>query len=85
MPRSTDVPDIKVIDIIAENPNGPYGVNEVSEGSHVTTPPSVAFALHDAAGVWFEQQPITPEKIVKGLKEKGKRLTDDSCKGCKKT
>ena len=71
MPRSTDVPDIKVIDIITDDPDGPFGAKEASEGSIVSTPPAVVSAIHDATGIWFKELPITPEKIVKALKEKG--------------
>jgi len=74
MPRSTDSPDIKVIDIITDDPDGPYGAKEASEGSHVSAPPAVVTALHDATGIWFKELPVTPEKIVKALKEKGKWL-----------
>jgi 4-hydroxybenzoyl-CoA reductase subunit alpha len=72
MPRSTDSPDIKVIDIITDDPDGPYGAKEASEGSHVSAPPSVVSAIHDATGIWFKELPVTPEKIVKALKEKGR-------------
>jgi 4-hydroxybenzoyl-CoA reductase subunit alpha len=72
MPRSVDVPNIKVIDIITNDPDGPFGAKEASEGSHVSTPPSVIASIHDATGIWFKEQPVTAEKIVKGLKEKGK-------------
>lgn len=72
MPRSTDVPDIKVIDIITDDPDGPFGAKEASEGSIVSTPPALVDALHDATGVWFKELPVTPEKIVAALKEKGK-------------
>jgi 4-hydroxybenzoyl-CoA reductase subunit alpha len=71
MPRSTDVPDIRVVDIITNDPDGPFGAKEASEGSIVSTPPAVMDALHDATGVWFKTQPVTPEDIVKALKEKG--------------
>jgi CO/xanthine dehydrogenase Mo-binding subunit len=71
MPRSTDVPDIKVIDIITDDPDGPFGAKEASEGSIVSAPPAVVSAIHDATGIWFTELPITPEKIVKALKEKG--------------
>jgi 4-hydroxybenzoyl-CoA reductase alpha subunit len=72
MPRSTDVPEIKVINIITNDPDGPFGAKEASEGSIVSTPPAVFDALHDATGIWFKEQPVTPEKIVKALKEAGK-------------
>jgi 4-hydroxybenzoyl-CoA reductase subunit alpha len=69
MPRSGDVPDIKVIDIITDDPDGVFGAKEASEGSHVSTPPSVVSAIHDATGVWFKEQPVTPEKIWRALKQ----------------
>ena len=72
MPRSMDVPDIRIIDIITDDPDGPYGAKEASEGSHVSAPPSVMSAIHDATGIWFKEQPVTPEKIVKALKDAGK-------------
>jgi CO/xanthine dehydrogenase Mo-binding subunit len=72
MPRSTDVPDIKVLDIITNDPDGPYGAKEASEGSIVSTPSALLSALHAATGIWFKELPVTPEKIVKALKEAGK-------------
>ena len=72
MPLSTDVPNIEFIDIITEDPNGPYGAKEASEGAIVSAPPSIVSAIHDATGIWFKEQPVTPEKIVMALKEKKK-------------
>jgi 4-hydroxybenzoyl-CoA reductase subunit alpha len=72
MPRSTDVPGIRVIDIITHDPDGPFGAKEASEGSIVSAVPAVVNALHDATGIWFRKLPVTPERIVKALKEKGK-------------
>jgi CO/xanthine dehydrogenase Mo-binding subunit len=39
----------------------------------VSTPPSVVSAIHDATGIWFKEQPVTPEKIVMALREKKAR------------
>ena len=72
MARSTDVPKIKVIDIITDEPHGPFGAKEAAEGSIVSSPPAVVSAIHDATGIWFKELPITPEKIVRALKDKGK-------------
>jgi CO/xanthine dehydrogenase Mo-binding subunit len=30
-------------------------------------------AVHHATGVWFKEQPVTPEKIVVALKQKNKK------------
>jgi 4-hydroxybenzoyl-CoA reductase subunit alpha len=70
MPLSPDVPNIKLIDVITDDPDGPFGAKEASEGSIVSTPPAVVSAIHDATGIWFKELPITPEKVVRALKEK---------------
>jgi CO/xanthine dehydrogenase Mo-binding subunit len=72
MPLSLDIPNIKLIDIETDDPDGPFGAKEASEGSIVSTPPAVVSAIHDATGIWFKELPVTPEKIVKALKEKKK-------------
>jgi 4-hydroxybenzoyl-CoA reductase alpha subunit len=73
MPMSTDVPSIRLIDIVTDDPDGPFGAKEASEGSIVSAPPAVVSAIHDATGVWFKELPITPEKVVAALKvKKGK-------------
>lgn len=74
MPLATDVPEIRLIDIITNDPDGPFGAKEASEGSIVSTPPAVVNALHDATGIWFKELPVTPEMVVKALEEKKRRL-----------
>jgi len=70
MPLSLDVPNIEVVDIITDDPNGPYGAKEASEGAIVSSPPSIVSAVHDATGIWFKEQPLTPEKIFRALEQK---------------
>jgi len=73
MPLAMDVPNIKLIDIVTDDPDGPFGAKEASEGSIVSAPPAVVSAIHDATGIWFTELPITPEKIVRALRPKGQR------------
>jgi putative selenate reductase molybdopterin-binding subunit len=70
MPHSVDVPDMKLIDIVTDDPDGPFGAKEASEASIVSTPPAVVSAIHDATGIWFTELPVTPERIVTALKKK---------------
>ncbi len=70
MPVSTDVPSMRLIDVVTDDPDGPFGAKEASEGSIVSTPPAVVSAIHDATGVWFKELPVTPEKVVGALREK---------------
>ncbi len=70
MPLATEAPNIELVDIITDDPDGLYGAKEASEGSIVSTPPSIVSAIHDATGIWFTSQPVTPEKIVMALNAK---------------
>ena len=58
--------------VTTDDPDGPFGAKEASEGSITSMPPAVVNAIHDATGVWLKELPVTPEKVVKALKEKGK-------------
>jgi 4-hydroxybenzoyl-CoA reductase alpha subunit len=69
MPLSMDIPNINLIDIVTDDPDGPFGAKETSEGSIVSAPPTVVSAIHNATGIWFKELPITPEKVVKALKQ----------------
>ena len=70
MPLSMDVPNIKLIDIVTDDPDGPFGAKEASEGSIVSAPPAVVSAIHDATGVWIKELPVTPERLLKAIEEK---------------
>lgn len=49
---------------------GPFGAKEIGEGSTLPVLGAVAHAIANATGVWVKDLPITPEKILKALKEK---------------
>jgi CO/xanthine dehydrogenase Mo-binding subunit len=42
----------------------------VGEGTMVSSAPAIANAIYDAIGIRFHDIPITPEKVLKALKEK---------------
>jgi 4-hydroxybenzoyl-CoA reductase subunit alpha len=50
-------------------PRGPYGAKEIGEGSTLPVLGAVAHAIACATGVWIKDLPITPEKILKALRE----------------
>ena len=72
MPLSMDMPDIETIVLeAAPDPGGPWGAKGVGEDPIIAIGPSIANAIHDAIGVRFHHYPITPEDILKALREKG--------------
>ncbi len=70
VPGIGDVPET-VDSVILElgDPNGPWGARGVAEMPYITYAPAVIAAVHDATGVWFDQFPLTPSRVLAGLRE----------------
>jgi CO/xanthine dehydrogenase Mo-binding subunit len=73
LPRAYEAPMTEVIHVITNDPYGPFGAKEASEGSTCTAPPAVINAIHDAAGIWIKDLPAKPEKVFWALKEKSQK------------
>jgi 4-hydroxybenzoyl-CoA reductase subunit alpha len=69
-PRACEAPMAQVIHVITDDPYGPFGAKEASEGSTCSAPPSVISAIHDATGIWIKEIPAQPEKVFWALKKK---------------
>jgi 4-hydroxybenzoyl-CoA reductase subunit alpha len=65
-----DAPEIFSGIVESYEPEGPFGAKEVGEGATVPIMGAVAHAIKDAIGCWITDLPITPEKILKAIKEK---------------
>ena len=71
-PTTLEMCDVVTYIIEDPDPNGPYGAKEVGQGPLLPVMPAVANAVYDAVGVRVDEVPITPEKVLKALKKKGK-------------
>jgi 4-hydroxybenzoyl-CoA reductase subunit alpha len=71
IPTADQIPDIIVSHVITDDPHGPFGAKETGEGSLDPAAPAIANAVYNATGVRIKDLPITPEKILKGLKGSG--------------
>jgi len=72
IPTSMDTPQFITRLIENEDSDGPYGAKGIGEPATIATAPAIANAIYDAIGVRIFDLPITPEKILKALKEKEK-------------
>jgi 4-hydroxybenzoyl-CoA reductase subunit alpha len=72
-PKAHQAPMTKVIHVITNNPFGPFGAKEASEGSTCTAAPAVINAIHHATGVWIKDLPAKPEKVFWALKERSQK------------
>ena len=41
----------------------------MGEMPFIALTPALIAAVHDATGVWFNDFPLTPERVLKGLKQ----------------
>ncbi|MFN2577791.1 MAG: xanthine dehydrogenase family protein molybdopterin-binding subunit [Pyrinomonadaceae bacterium] len=71
-PTTMEMCDVKTFLIEDPDPNGPFGAKEVGQGPLLPVPPAVANAVYNAVGVRIDEVPITPEKVLKALREKSK-------------
>lgn len=68
IPGVLDIPD-RVHSLILEfpDPRGPWGARGMAEMPYIPFAPALTAALHDATGVWFDEFPLTPERVLRGL------------------
>jgi 4-hydroxybenzoyl-CoA reductase alpha subunit len=70
MPTFMDIPGTQELySMEIPDDEGPFGAKEAGEGASAPVLASIANAISDAVGVRFTSLPITPEKIVKAIKE----------------
>jgi CO/xanthine dehydrogenase Mo-binding subunit len=67
IPTALDAPRIKAI--LVENPysRGPFGAKGIGELPMDGPAPAVIAAIHDATGVWLDEVPATPERVLEAL------------------
>lgn len=68
IPTILDIPET-VESVIVEIPDerGPWGAKGLGELPYLSLAPAIISAVHDATGVWFNEFPLTPERVLRGL------------------
>ena len=71
-PTFLDMPELETFIVETLDPEGPYGAKEAGQGPLLPVIPAINAAVHDALGVWIDETPVTPEKIVEALRRREK-------------
>ncbi len=70
VPLAPDMPKINSIIVESEDPTGPYGAKEAAMSVAMSAAQGYVSAICNAVGVYINDYPITPDKIIKALEEK---------------
>jgi CO/xanthine dehydrogenase Mo-binding subunit len=68
IPTVADVVE-EIVPVILElpDPQGPLGLRGMAEMPFIPTAPAIAAAIHNAVGIWYDQLPLTPERVWRKL------------------
>lgn len=68
LPTIWDIPE-KVESVLVEvpDPNGPWGARGMGELPYLPVAAAIAAAIYDATGVWINEFPFTPERVLRAL------------------
>jgi CO/xanthine dehydrogenase Mo-binding subunit len=68
IPTVLDIPDtIQSVIMETPDPRGPWGARGMGEMPYLPFVPALTAAVHAATGVWFDDFPLTPERVLEGL------------------
>ncbi len=69
IPGILDIPEtVESVILEVPDPQGPWGARGMAEMPFIPVAPAITAALYEATGVWFDEIPLTPSKIVAGIK-----------------
>ena len=70
IPTVKDIPPI-LNSVVMEDPdpNGPWGALGMAEMPYIPLAPAITAAVHNAIGIWFDDFPLTPERVLQGMKK----------------
>lgn len=71
-PTFLEMPDVHTFLVETIDPEGPYGAKEAGQGPLLPVVPALHSAVHDALGIWVDETPITPEKVLRALEARAK-------------
>jgi 4-hydroxybenzoyl-CoA reductase alpha subunit len=70
IPMPQQMPEVEILLVGEDDPEGPFGAKEAGEGPLIATLPAIGNALYDAIGVRFTELPITPDRVLRGLDQR---------------
>ncbi len=70
VPTIVESPPIEIHIVESNDPFGPFGAKEASEGALAGFPPALVNAIANAIGVDLNELPVTPDRVMEALVER---------------
>ena len=68
IPTILDIPEsVESVLVEVPDPNGPWGARGLGELPFLPVAPAIGAAIHNAIGVWIDEFPFTPERVLRAL------------------
>jgi CO/xanthine dehydrogenase Mo-binding subunit len=68
IPTIWDIPEkVETVMVEVPDPNGPWGARGLGELPFLPVAAAIGAAIHDATGVWVNEFPFTPERVLRAL------------------
>lgn len=73
IPTILDIPEnVESVILETSDPEGPWGARGMAEMPYIPLAPATIAAVKDAVGVWFDEFPLTPERVLLGIRKANK-------------
>ena len=69
LPTTLDAPELHSFIVEKPDPRGPHGAKEAGEGPLHSVIPAICNAIFDAVGVRIDELPVSPEKVLRALRQ----------------
>jgi CO/xanthine dehydrogenase Mo-binding subunit len=63
--------EVKSVILEYPDPIGPWGARGMAEMPMIPLAAAIAAAVHDATGIWFDDLPLLPDRVVAALRARG--------------
>jgi CO/xanthine dehydrogenase Mo-binding subunit len=70
LPTIRDVPPLRIVLMEPQPGSGPFGAKSAGELSNSQIAPAIANAVADATGIRITDLPLTPERVLSGLRSR---------------
>lgn len=71
IPTVLDVAEVTPVILEIPDPQGPLGARGMAEIPFIPTAPAIVAAVHAATDIWFDEIPLTPERVWRRLSRAG--------------